>query len=307
LGYRLQAPDAQSWMTENSGGSTVSHLNVSDVRRIPLGLLPELRVQRRIVEILEDLLSRLDAAAEMLASADRRASAWSRSLVDASLWDARSPRVCVAELLAEPMRNGHSARAVRDGSEGIRTLTLTAVTRNEFTDQFTKVTLADPRRVENLWLRSGDLLVQRANTPQLVGTTAMFDGPDDWAIYPDLLIRLRANEQRVLGGYLCAAMRSERAHRQMRSKAKGLAGSMPKIDQAAIGSTTVPVPDIDTQRTLMLHLSEIQSVRERTNQAAKAAAARAQVLRRALLAAAFSGRLTGRTSDVEMVVEMAGV
>ena len=269
--------------------------------------VPPLDEQRRIVDILEDHLSRLDAATELLASAERRASAWSRSFVDATLWDGQYPQIQVADLLAEPMRNGHSARAVRDGLAGIRTLTLTAVTRNEFTDEFTKVTSADPDRVKSLWLRSGDLLVQRANTPQLVGTTAMFDGPDDWAIYPDLLIRLRANEERVVSGYLCAAMRSERAHRQMRSKAKGLAGSMPKIDQAGIGATTVPVPDMDTQQALLLRLSEVQSVRERTTEAATAAGSRAQVLRNALLVAAFSGRLTGRTSDMEMVEEMAGV
>jgi type I restriction enzyme S subunit len=91
----------------------------------------------------------------------------------------------------------------------------------------------------------------------------------------------------------------------MRSKAKGLAGSMPKIDQAAIGSTTVPVPDIDTQQMLLLRLGEVQSVRGRTNEAAKVAGTRAQVLRRALLAVAFSGRLTGRSSDLEVVEELS--
>jgi len=131
--------------------------------------LPPWDEQRRIVDILEDHLSRLDAATELLESADRRASAWSRSVVDATLWPDKYPQFQVADLLIEPMRNGHSARAVRDGTIGIRTLTLTAVTRNEFTDEFTKVTSADPHRVANLWLRSGDLLVQRANTPLLVG------------------------------------------------------------------------------------------------------------------------------------------
>jgi type I restriction enzyme S subunit len=117
-------------------------------------VVPPLDEQRRIVDILEDHLSRLDAATALLVSADRRASAWSRSVVDVTLWDHKCPRTQVADLLAEQMRNGHSARAVRDGLAGIRTLTLTAVTRNEFTDVFTKVTSADPDRVKGLWLRS---------------------------------------------------------------------------------------------------------------------------------------------------------
>lgn len=268
---------------------------------------PGLDEQRRIVDILEDHLSRLDAGTGLLDSLALRASAWSRSIIDGQVWQAKLARFHVAELLAEPMRNGHSAPAVRDGSSGIRTLTLTAVTRNAFTNEFTKITSADPHRVQSLWLRNGDLLVQRANTPELVGTTAMFCGEDDWAIYPDLLIRLRANHERVLSGYLCAVLRSERAHREMRSKAKGLAGSMPKIDQAAIGSTSVPLPDLHTQRVVLERLNEVHSGHERTTTAAVVAERRAELLRRALLAAAFSGRLTGRASDMEMVEVMADV
>ena len=304
LCYLLELYGGDGTLERFATGSTIAHLPQQKLRALPVPF-PALDEQRRIVDILEDHLSRLDAATELLESADRRVSGWSRSVVDASLWDDQYPQIRVADLLAVSMRNGHSARAVRDGAAGIRTLTLTAVTRNEFTDEFTKVTSADPDRVKSLWLRSGDVLVQRANTPELVGTTAMFDGPEDWAIYPDLLIRLRANEKRVLCGYLCAAMRSERAHRQMRSKAKGLAGSMPKIDQAAIGSTTVPVPDMETQLRLLLRIGEVQSIRGRTTEAAKAARTRAQGLRRALLSAASSGRLTGRSSDLEVAEELS--
>lgn len=151
------------------------------------------------------------------------------------------------------------------------------------------------------------MLIQRSNTPELVGSTARYEGPDNWAIFPDLLIRLRSNEQLVLSTYLCLALQSERAHRQMRSKAKGLAGSMPKIDQATIGSTVVPIPDLETQRALIVRVDEVELTRARTIEAAVTARSRAHVLRNGLLAAAFEGRLTGRTSDLEMVEEMAGV
>jgi hypothetical protein len=57
----------------------------------------------------------------------------------------------------------------------------------------------------------------------------------------------------------------------------------------------------------MLRLSEVQSVRQRTTEAAKAAGLRAQVLRKALMTAAFSGQLSGRSGDWEIVEEMAGV
>jgi hypothetical protein len=66
-------------------------------------------------------------------------------------------------LLREDLRNGHSARESSNG-EGVRTLTLTSVTRRDFSLQNTKVTVADPDKVRDLWLRPGDVFVERANT-----------------------------------------------------------------------------------------------------------------------------------------------
>lgn len=82
---------------------------------------------------------------------------------------------------------------------------------------------------------------------------------------------------------------------------------MPKINQATIGSTTVPIPDLQIQRALIERVDEVELSKARTIGAAVTARSRAEVLRRALLAAAFSGQLTGRSSDLEMVEEMAGV
>jgi type I restriction enzyme S subunit len=76
-------------------------------------------------------------------------------------------------LLSEPLRNGHSARASGDGT-GIRTLTLTAVTVGDFSEKNTKLTVAKPEDVEDLWLQPGDFLIERSNTPELVGTSRCF-------------------------------------------------------------------------------------------------------------------------------------
>jgi type I restriction enzyme S subunit len=52
LFYALQSPAIQSWMSDRSTGSTVEHLNVSDVRELPLPFLPALRDQQRIANVL---------------------------------------------------------------------------------------------------------------------------------------------------------------------------------------------------------------------------------------------------------------
>src|SRR3954447_18945009 len=72
-------------------------------------------------------------------------------------------------LLREPLRNGHSAKSTTDPA-GVRTLTLTAVTKGDFSEENTKLTVAKPDAVVDLWLRPGDLFIERSNTPELVGT-----------------------------------------------------------------------------------------------------------------------------------------
>ncbi|TMR03375.1 hypothetical protein ETD83_10730 [Actinomadura soli] len=307
LKYALMAPASQAWIKSTASGSTVLHLNVADVRRIPLPDVPPLLEQRQIVEALEDHFSRLDAASASLATAKRRVTAWSTALADTTVWQRGWPLRPIGTLLREPMRNGRSDRAAQGNESGLRTVTLTAVTRNRFEEEFTKQTVTPAQQARGLWLEPGDIFVQRANTPELVGTAARFEGQPEWAIFPDLLIRLRANEQVIDSRFLVAALRSERAHRSLRSKAKGLAGSMPKIDQAAVASTLVPVPSLEDQCSVIERITTIENGALATLATVETQERRTLNLRRALLAAAFSGRLTGKSSDLDRVRELAGV
>ena len=266
--------------------------------------VPPLDEQRRIVEILEDHLSRLDAADAYLTTCGVRARSWHAALVNAAIWPGTSSERPLSSLLREPMRNGHSARASADG-RGIRTLTLTAVTRGQFTDEFTKLTVADPQKAAGLWLKSGDILVQRANTAELVGTTRRYDGPDHWAIFPDLLIRVRVDESQVTPHYVAAVMQSEAAHRWLRARAKGLAGSMPKIDQSTIGALPIPTPVLEDQRQVASRVADLSQETQRLSKELRRAQAQGVALRRALLHAAFTGRLTCFASDTSRVEELA--
>ena len=265
---------------------------------------PDMPEQRRIVEILEDHLSHLDAGQNSLKVATTRQRAWKTGVLQHWVWDDSFASTTVADILREPMRNGRSDRASTD-PDAVRTLTLTAVTKGQFSEQNTKLTSTSKDVAAGLWLEPGDIFVQRSNTPELVGTSARYDGPREWAIFPDLLIRIRPDESRMDSRFLAAALRSERAHRALRQQAKGLAGSMPKIDQRAIAETVVALPPLERQLEIVARLQEVDDADGRLLTAVESAAARGQALRRAVLAAAFEGRLTGRQSDTEVIEEMA--
>ena len=306
LEYWLLSPTAQKMIDVMKTGISDSGLNLTQQRFLKLPVpLPSLTEQHRIVEILEGHLSRLDAADASLLTVQGRADVWMEATSSLSLWRSEFDAREVKELLREPMRNGRSDRVAQSGEESTRTLTLTAVTKNEFLDTNTKLTTTSRSAAAGLWLEPGDIFVQRANTPELVGTTARFDGPRDWAIFPDLLVRLRADEAVIDSRFLCAALRTKRGHDQMRRRAKGLASSMPKIDQATIGSTMVPVPTLDEQSRILEQLTEAASSHRRVTASIEFSLERSKALRRAVLAAAFDGRLTGHRIDDEIIEEEA--
>lgn len=152
-------------------------------------------------------------------------------------------------LLREPLRNGHSAKATID-ENGIRTLTLTAVTQREFSVENTKVTCADPYRVRDMWLKSGDLFIERANTADYVGLAALYEGDEDFAIFPDLLIRVRVDTARILPKVLIEWLLAESCRRYYKKHARSTAGNFPKIDQGTVEKTLIPVPSADEQAEL---------------------------------------------------------
>lgn len=294
----LLSPNAQQSIDEMKTGINESGLNLTKDRFLRLEVpVPSVAEQRRIMEALEGHLSRLGAANEYLLRAQSHLRRFRAARDDQLVWGQNASRKPIGMLLGEPMRNGHSARALSGDGPGVRTLTLTAITRRSFTDTYTKITAANPDRIQDLWLKPGDVLVQRANTPELVGTSALYEGPEGWAIFPDLAIRLRANQAIIRPRYLALALQANKTHTALRGKAKGLAGSMPKIDQRAVAECEIPVPSLSAQDRILREAEGVHEVTDQLQREVVKSLKRSANLRRALLSAAFSGR---SPADTEM-------
>ena len=199
-------------------------------------------------------------------------------------------RTNLGSLLCEALRNGHSARVSTNGA-GVRTLTLSAVTYGDFSEKNTKLTIADPSKVVDLWLQPGDLLIERSNTPELVGTARLYIGPRNFAIFSDLLIRVRLLPA-ALPAFIEYALHLEETRKYFVESAQGTAGSMPKIDQGVVAGLRVLLPPLAEQRRIV---EKITALLVRVNTACSRLAKVTAILkrfRRSVLAAACSGRLT---------------
>jgi type I restriction enzyme S subunit len=163
------------------------------------------------------------------------------------------------------------------------------VTEGDFTERNTKRTVAEPRKVAELWAQPGDIYIERSNTPELVGTARLYTGPPAFAFIPDLLIRVRVDVSALRPEFAETALRSESARRYFRSKAQGIAGTMPKIDQGVVEALEMPLPPIPEQHRIVAEVDRRLSIVREVGAEVEANLKRAQALRQAVLARAFSG------------------
>lgn len=312
---RSSAEQLRSFAT----GSTFEAVTGPVVRQHVVAVAPSAE-QERIVAAIEEAFSKLDAGeaglrtvrqllkrmrAAVLAAAvtGRLASQDPADTPAASLFaDLRVAQVsgrhetpstwawaALGSLLREPLRNGMSA-VKADATKGLPTFSITSVTTGDFSSANIKYTAGDWNRAEDLWAEAGDVFVQRSNTPELVGTARLYRGAPRAAIFPDLLIRVRPIPE-VRPAWLELVMSSPRCRAYIRSQAKGLAGSMPKISQPVLEKLAVPVPPEDEQDRIVAEVERHFSFIEACERAVDTGLARAAALRRSVLKAAFEGRL----------------
>ena len=98
-------------------------------------------------------------------------------------------------------KNRYSGRSAKD-ARGTPTLTLGATTSGALilNDETVKRLEETIDSASELFLQRGDVLVQRSNTTDLVGPTAVFDGPSGVYVYPDLMIRNSRCPRQTWGG-----------------------------------------------------------------------------------------------------------
>ncbi len=290
LRYLLEHYALTKTFAQYTSGSTISHLPQEDLRNltVPVPPAPE---QKRIVAAIEEQLSRLDAgmvALERIRQSLRRmrASVLHQAISGQDL--AKCDQVPFGNVLREPLRNGYSAKADPHGT--VPVFTLTAVTLGDFSDRNIKMTAADPQRIRGLWIRPEDILIERSNTRELVGTARLYRGPSDVAIYPDLIIRARVKDS-VVPEYAELVLQSPDSRRYFQRRARGISGTMPKIDQGVIERLPFPIPPRSIQDSIVSEAERRITMLDALGIALVIAEKRGLSLRSSVLAAAFSGKL----------------
>jgi len=162
------------------------------------------------------------------------------------------------DLLVFGPTNGYSPKAVDFGTP-VRSLTLSATTSGTFKGEFSKFIAEDIQADSDLWLRDGDILVQRGNTLEYVGVPAVYRGESNNYIYPDLMMKVRVSSF-LDADFVHLAMSYEESRDFLRSRASGTSGSMPKINQSTLKSLPIPVPPLAEQKRIVAKVDELMAL-----------------------------------------------
>ncbi len=284
--YSMQRPDVRRWADEHRHGVGRPRLGLKVIRQIPVPL-PPVEEQRRIVELLEDHLSRLDAADAYLKSSRRRLLAMERSVLGELH---RGPTKRLVEL-AVGSGYGTSEKCVVDGP-GVAVVRIPNLVNGRI-DLDDEKRLADVAAdVSGSMLSPGDLLIVRTNgSVDLIGRSAVVqDGID--AAYASYLIRYRLNTDLVRPEWVQAMLSAPQVRRKIEPLAASSAGQH-NLSLAKLNPLELPVPSLEEQDSGLARLADLREISGRMRADLEAAGRRCGALRRAVLAAAFSGRLTG--------------
>jgi len=196
-------------------------------------------------------------------------------------------------LVLQKPRNGYSPAGV-DYTTEVKSLSLSATTSGKFNDSKVKyLDIEKPNIDSHLWLKKGDILIQRSNSLDYVGTSAIYDGEDYDFIYPDIMMKIQVNEK-IINSYMNYVLSSSKVRKYYKDNATGTAGNMPKINQVVVSNTPIYYPPEEEQTEIVHRVENLFSKADIIEAAYDKLKQQIDNLPQAILAKAFKGELVAQ-------------
>ena len=247
--YLLRSQTFRDLLLQYVPGGIKTELKAKRLLPVPIPL-PMVDEQRRIVARIEELAAKIEEARQLRRRSNEEFDIMQNKAIG-ELFSGLPAKGKFSEVLLSPPRNGWSCRCDNmDG--GTAVLALSSVTGFNYRSDKIKRTSEATVVNAHYWLRPGDLLMTRSNTPELVGHVAIYNGTPAPCIFPDLIMRLEINEQLVSSEFTHLWLRSPKVREFIMANAKGTSPSMKKISQVVVNNIPFPVGvSVDQQKDIL--------------------------------------------------------
>jgi type I restriction enzyme, S subunit len=317
--YLIESKVAE--MMGQTHGSGMVHITKSKFDSIPVAV-PPLDEQRRIVAILEDHLSRLDAASQALERNRQRLTAYRLNSIRRLLLGHETSETVRVELAGEgvddsvvvPLPSGWQWRRLGDIAQVVGGVTKDAkkqsgpdlvevpylrvanVQRGRL-DLSEVTTIRVPEaKADALRLRQGDVLLNEGGDRDKLGRGWVWEGQVEHCIHQNHVFRARVLRDSIdpvllswasntIGGRWCELNGKQSVN-------------LASISLNRIRLMPVPVPPRERQESIRQAVESVDVESRRLIDSLGSALAKAAILRIALLKAAFSGELTKESISV---------
>jgi type I restriction enzyme, S subunit len=241
-------------------GATMKHVTRPEFEGFEIQIAKRKEEQCRIAARLKAQLAEVETARSATESQLLEATKLATLLRDkvfGSLEDAK--RVPLGEILLgiEAGRSFQTSERLAIENE-LGVLEVSAVSWSEFRPSEAKaidgVYLPDARHR----VISGDILISRANTVELVGAVVRVDEDYPNRLLSDKTLRLVPDTSKISPDYLVYVLRLPEARSHIQCNATGTSDSMRNISQKTIATIPIPVPKLWVQQGVAKRLSEIE-------------------------------------------------
>lgn len=260
-GYMLQSNGFVGDVVANSVGVSYPAINASDLARLPFAE-PPLPEQRIISDFLDHKTAQIDALiakkqALLEKLAEQRTALISQAVtkgLDPSVpmrdsgveWLGEIPahwKMSKLRFVINNIEQGWSPQCHNQPADEDQwgVLKVGCVNGEEFNPYENKALPEDLEPRERYEIQSGDILVSRANTKELLGSAALVKTTRSKLLLCDKLYRIKPSDK-VDPSYLLRFLRSSIARYQYEKDATGTSGSMQNIGQDTIKNLFLPLP-----------------------------------------------------------------
>ncbi|GIA04133.1 Type I site-specific deoxyribonuclease [Vibrio cholerae] len=165
--------------------------------------------------------------------------------------------------LATPVKNGYSPVCTDKPTSKV-VLGLGALTGTGLDLTQVKWVPESNTQADKFLIESGDFLVSRSNTLDKVGRAALYRGGLSNCSYPDLMMKFRVDEGKIIPDFMELILQSAPARKHFMRCASGTSSTMAKITKSVVESLRVPEFSMQQQQSIVKIAREWDDAIEKT-------------------------------------------